>query len=155
MKVVFLEVEEELIDFLNRRKIKYSEVMLCPCCINVFDKEVEKELEKNNPYQSRKDARQDQHREFFFNKRGVTQKTQKPETYVSPYNVPPREWVGPIRRPTADMGKWKLIEFGMGSLYHDNSQKKHSYIPKKYMGKNPMTRTHWRRHKRNKKLPSK
>lgn len=31
MKVVYPKAEEELIDFLNRCKIKGSEVMLCPC----------------------------------------------------------------------------------------------------------------------------
>lgn len=37
MKVVFAKSEEELIDFLNRYKLKDFEVMLCPCYNAVFD----------------------------------------------------------------------------------------------------------------------
>lgn len=33
MKVVYPKAEEELVDFLNLCKLKYSEVMLCPRCL--------------------------------------------------------------------------------------------------------------------------
>lgn len=38
MKVVYPITEEKLIDFLNRYKLKHSEVMLCPRSISIFDK---------------------------------------------------------------------------------------------------------------------
>lgn len=60
MKVVFLKAEEELIDFLNRCKLKDFEAILCPCYNGVFDKEVTTELENTNPDQLKKVGRQDQ-----------------------------------------------------------------------------------------------
>lgn len=39
VKVVYLNAKEELIDLLNRCKRKRPEVMLCPQCSDVFDKE--------------------------------------------------------------------------------------------------------------------
>jgi len=41
--------EEELIDFLNRCRLKNSEVMLCPRCSSVFNKEATKRLENVVP----------------------------------------------------------------------------------------------------------
>ena len=41
--------EEELIDFLNRCRLKNSEVMLFPGCISLFDKEVTKSHENVAP----------------------------------------------------------------------------------------------------------
>lgn len=38
VKVIYLNVEEELVDFLNRYKLKGSEVMLCPRCNIMFDR---------------------------------------------------------------------------------------------------------------------
>lgn len=38
------KAEEELIKFLSRRRLKDSEVMLCPWCNSVFGKEVSKEF---------------------------------------------------------------------------------------------------------------
>lgn len=38
MKAFFPKTEEGLVDFLNRCKLKDSEVMLCPCCNVIFDK---------------------------------------------------------------------------------------------------------------------
>jgi hypothetical protein len=40
---------EELINFLNRCRLKNSEVMVCPRCCSVFDKEVTKSLENVVP----------------------------------------------------------------------------------------------------------
>ena len=137
MKVVFPKVEQELIDFLNRCKLKDSQVILCPCCTVVFDKEATKELEKINPYQSIRGGRQDKQRESFFNKQGVPKKPLKSKTYIPPSNVHPWECIGPALRSTTNKGKWKLIEVGTGYSYHNNSQtsNKYSYISKNYMGK--------------------
>jgi len=44
LKATYPTFEEELINFLNRCKLKNSEVMLCPRCSDVFDKEATKGL---------------------------------------------------------------------------------------------------------------
>jgi len=44
-KVAYPMAEEELIDFLNRCKLKNFEVMLCPRCSSVFNKEATKSIE--------------------------------------------------------------------------------------------------------------
>lgn len=46
IKVVYLNAGKELIDFLNCCKLKGSEVMLCPRCNVVFDKEDTKDLKQ-------------------------------------------------------------------------------------------------------------
>lgn len=65
MEVVFPKAKKELIDFLNRCKLKDLEVILCPCYITFFVREAEKEMEKTNPGQSKRVGRRDQHQEFF------------------------------------------------------------------------------------------
>ena len=49
LKTTYPTAEEELIDFLSRCKLKNSEVMLCPRCSVVFDKEATKGLEGSIP----------------------------------------------------------------------------------------------------------
>lgn len=71
MKVVYTKVEGDLIDFLNRCKIKGSEVMLYPCCSAVFNNEDAKDLEKVVPQQPRHFGRDRSKRKSIFNKRGV------------------------------------------------------------------------------------
>jgi hypothetical protein len=48
-KAAYPMAEEELIDFLNRCRLNNSEVMVCPRCCSVFDKEVTKSLENVVP----------------------------------------------------------------------------------------------------------
>jgi len=49
LKIAYPTAEEELIDFLNRCKLKNSEVMLCLRCSVVFDKETTKGLKGTIP----------------------------------------------------------------------------------------------------------
>ena len=49
LKTTYSTAEEELIDFLNRCKLKNYGVMFCPKCSNVFDKEATKGLEGSIP----------------------------------------------------------------------------------------------------------
>ena len=49
MRVAYPRAEEDLIDFLNRCKISNSNVMLCPRCSAVFDKEAAKSVERFPP----------------------------------------------------------------------------------------------------------
>lgn len=75
---------------------------------------------------------------------------------MSHSSAPVKEWPEPAGEKADEMGKWKKIEVGPRSSYLDNSQisKKYSYMSMKYMEKNPMTRTQWRKHHRNKKVAS-
>ncbi|PNX54353.1 hypothetical protein L195_g047971, partial [Trifolium pratense] len=50
VREVYPNAEEELVDFLNRCKLKNSEVMLCPRCSAVCDKEVTAGLQSVVPY---------------------------------------------------------------------------------------------------------
>lgn len=45
IKLAYPKAEEELMDFLNRCKLKNYEIMLCPKCSFVFHKEATKVLE--------------------------------------------------------------------------------------------------------------
>lgn len=54
VKEVYVKVEEYLIDFLNRCKIKNSEVILCPHCSAVFDKKVTKDIKEFNLQQPKR-----------------------------------------------------------------------------------------------------
>jgi len=49
LKTTYPITEEEFIDFLNRCKLKDSEVMLCPRCSVVFNKEATEGLESSIP----------------------------------------------------------------------------------------------------------
>lgn len=134
-------------------QVKNSEVMLSPRCNSVFDKEVAKKLERVNPYQAKKFVWRDKPKEPSSNKGKVPTKFQG-RTYVPTSNASPREWLHPDRKSQTSGGKWKIVNIDVSALYQDNSQvsKKYSHVFQNYMGKNPMTRTQWRRHQRNKKV---
>jgi hypothetical protein len=68
-KVACHMVEEELIDFLNRCRLKNSEVMLFPICSSVFDKEATKSIEGFIPkYKKRGKRSADDRPKFSFTK---------------------------------------------------------------------------------------
>lgn len=104
----------------------------------------------------KKNYRQDKTKELPSNKGKVPTRFQG-MTYVPSADATLREWLHPSKRSTTDRGKWKVVNVGYGSPYKYNSQvlKKYSYVSQNCMGKNPMTRTHWRRHHRNKKVTRK
>lgn len=86
LKVIFPKDEEGLIDFLNRCKLKYPEVMLYPRCNVDFNKEAVKKLENSNTKHMNKVDRQDQQQGFF--KREGPQKAHRPNTYVPHSDAP-------------------------------------------------------------------
>lgn len=147
------KAEEELVEFLNCFRSKDSEVILCPKCSSVFDKEVAKEMERRNPYQVQKFVRHDKPNEPFSRKGKGPTKFQG-RTYVPITDASPREWLRHARKSETGGGKWKVVNVDFGPSYRDNSQvsKKYSYVSQIYMGKNPMTMTQWKRHQRKKKV---
>lgn len=66
VKKVYVKVEEYLIDFLNRCKMKNSEVILCPRCSAVFDKKVTKDIKEFNLQQPKKRPWVDRRSKFTF-----------------------------------------------------------------------------------------
>src|ERR1044072_533713 len=164
MEEVFPSAGEDLVDFLNRSKLEDSEVMMFPRCSAVFDKKAAKSLQElkvqtvqpkskpdfdrkkgiafDNPPHGDHDKKYRRQRNYWGGK-----------SYVPPAVVPPNKWVTANPQAMPNQEKWKVIEVGEGSAYHDNSQmsKNYSYTSKNYMGKNPMTRTQWRRYQRKKK----
>lgn len=134
--MVYLKFEKELIKFLNRRKIKGSKVMLCPCYNAVFEIEATKSLKNIKHRQPRKNMRDDKISQFSFNKKGFPyNKYQRAshysrnqnKTYVPPTNVPLGEWIWPTGIPNIDQQKWKVIEVSVGSSYHDNYEVSKNY----------------------------
>lgn len=65
------------------------------------------------------------------------------KTYIQPSNASKGEYVRPSNQGWPNQQKWKVVNIGVGSSYHDNSHmtKKYSYGPHNYLGKNP-----WRGH---------
>lgn len=78
VNMVYHRVEDELIDFFNRCKLKDIEVMLCPCCSLVFNKKATKEVEKIIPqtYQPMRSGKQDKQGTFILDKRGIPHRVQ-------------------------------------------------------------------------------
>lgn len=69
IKTTYPTAEEELIDFLNRCKLKNSEVMLCPRGSAVFDKMTSKGLEGSTPKPKKRGKWSGDHRpQFSFTK---------------------------------------------------------------------------------------
>jgi hypothetical protein len=69
MKVAYPMAEEEQIDFLNRCRFKNSEVILCPRCNSVFDKEATKGLEGFIPKSKKRGKWSANHRQSFLSPR--------------------------------------------------------------------------------------
>ncbi|AES87910.2 hypothetical protein MTR_4g037440 [Medicago truncatula] len=65
-KAAYPMAEEELIDFLNRCRLKNYEVMLCPRCSSVFDKEATKSLKKFIPESKKRGKWSADHRPTFY-----------------------------------------------------------------------------------------
>src|ERR1044072_4035803 len=164
MEKVFPNAGEDLVDFLFRCKLEDTEVMLCPRCSAVFDKKAAKglqELKVQVPNPKSKSL-VDRRPNFSFDKPQFGDHDKKyrrqrnywgGKSYIPPAAVPPNKWITTNAQAKPNQKKWKVIEVGQGSAYHDNSQvsKNYSYTSKNYMGKNLMTRTQWRRYQRKKK----
>ncbi|KAH1247616.1 hypothetical protein GmHk_06G017478 [Glycine max] len=151
MKVVYPQAEEDLIDFLNRCKLENKIVMLCPRCSAVCDREATEGLKK---YQVvNKGAKQNQR--FDKGKRvmvqsNTNQKSGRRNTFAPPGSVPVEKWMhqGLIR-----FNKGAMEVGGSSGTKQIGPQEANKYSYRNnYRGKNPMTRTQWRRFQRQNKL---
>jgi len=164
LKIVSPTAEEELIDFLNRCKLKNSKVMLCPRCSAVFDKEATKGLEGSIPTPKKRGKWSGDHRpKFSFTKRYIPFINNSSTTnYVNkgyqgkafvPY-VPNQKWVQSTHK-NVQHGKNNAVKRSTSTV--DSNKNGISFESKKYAynnnykGKNLMTRTQWRRYQMSKK----
>ncbi|CAJ2646962.1 unnamed protein product [Trifolium pratense] len=153
MKVVYPGAEEELIDFLQRCKLNKSEVMLCPRCSAVFDKKATEGLNKFIPFRRNKEnwpKSRPMKRQNMAHAKPIHQRLGNSSTFVPSNNSPMNKWVhghaSNFVRNSVDKGSSSKSRSSQSG-----DSKKYAYR-NNYMGKNPMTRTQWRRHQRQQKL---
>jgi len=157
-KTAYASTEEELIDFLNRCRLKNFVVMLCPRCSVVFDKEATKGLEGFIPKPKKRGKWYGDHRPkfsltksyipFIYNSSttNYVNKSGQGKTLV-PY-APNQKWVQSAHK-NVQHGKNNVVE-KTSVLFVAFEWKKYAYRSN-YKGKNPMTRTQWGRYQRSKK----
>jgi len=167
LKTAYPTSEEELIDFLNRCKLKNYEVMLCPKCSVVFDKEATKGLESSIPKPKKRGKWYGDHRpKFSFTKSYIPFINNSSTTnYVNqsgqgknlvPY-APNPKWVQSTHK-NVQHGKNNMVKRNTSVVDNNNNgiafeSRKFTYS-NNYRGKNLMTRTQWRTYQRSKKCIS-
>jgi hypothetical protein len=145
MKVVYPQAEEELIDFLNRCKLNNKEVMLCPRCSAVFDKEAAEGLRNYKPFASQKGKWQNQRPD---KGKGVApglaiqQRLSRNNTFFPKTRVPVGHRVNG-QRVTFNKRNMDRGSSSNPNQKSSNESNKYSYR-NNYMDKNPMTMTQWR-----------
>jgi hypothetical protein len=170
LNTTYPTAEEELIDFLNRCKLKNFEEMLCPRCSAVFDKEATKGLEGSIPKPKKMGKWFANHRPKFsftnsyipYAPNGLLINNSSTTNYVNqsgqgiflvPY-APNQKWVQSTQKDVQH-GKNNVVKRNI-DVVNDNKNgnafesKKFAYR-NNYKGKNPMTRTQWRKYQRSKK----
>ncbi|XP_045802327.1 uncharacterized protein LOC123895902 [Trifolium pratense] len=148
MKVVYPGAEEELIDFLQRCKLNKSEVMLCPRCSAVFDKKATEGLNKFIPFRRNKENwpnSRPMKKQNMAHAKTIHQRLGNPNTFVPSNKSPMNKWVH------GHASNFVRNSVDKGSSSHSVDSKKYVYR-NNYKGKNPMTRTQWRRHQRQQRL---
>jgi len=161
MEVAYPKAEEDLIDFLNRCKISNTNVMLCPRCSTVFDKEAAKSIEGFLPHTKHEGGCFENHPKFGFNKRGFPYKMKSLEdnpgrnhkkTFNPPSKIPTDTWVFSWGKKTSystPPTKWVKRVATTPHQKEASNSKRYAYN-NNYKGKHPMTKTQWRRYQRQK-----
>jgi hypothetical protein len=133
--------------------------MLCPRCSDVFDKEAARNI---NLSRRGKENGLIKGLSFFFNKSDLTYKasTQKTflkksqmKTFTPPSKSPTEKWLfsgGKKSNYTAPPTKWVKRVTSTNAQKETSNPKKFAYN-NNYTGKNPMTKTQWRRFQHQKK----
>ncbi|WJX34091.1 hypothetical protein P8452_22239 [Trifolium repens] len=153
MKVVYPRAEEDLIDFLNRCKLKNKGVMLCARCSAVCDKEATAGLMKFQPVANRQGANpkppRDKGKGILTRPNNMVQIDRRP-TFLPSGSIPIERW---MHQGTIKFNKGAMEVGGSSGtkLSYSEDANKYSY-KNNYKGKHPMTRTQWRRFQRQKKL---
>ncbi|GAU44958.1 hypothetical protein TSUD_28930 [Trifolium subterraneum] len=167
IKVVYPKVEEDLLDFLMRCKAKNHQIMLCPRCSAVCDKEATAGLENYLPYV--KPKFNGPNRRLNFNS-GPNQYPNKGKAIMPKPSIHERigrkqTFLPSTKIPMGQWGHGRYAAFDKRIKHQGSSSKgwqtdaqpimamdasKYSY-KSNYKGKNPMTRTQWCRFQRQKK----
>ncbi|CAJ2662571.1 unnamed protein product [Trifolium pratense] len=184
VREMYPNAEEELVDFLNRCKLKNAEVMLCPRCSAVCDKEATAGLQNVVPYAENKrkwpKARPNQkawpYKGANWGKPitkglSIQQRLGPQNTFKPSGRAPVNQWVSgqyvTFNRRMMENGsssnvnvnivaepKGSKVVAGKETVNAATEVNKYSYR-NNYKGKNPMTRTQWRRFQRKQKLTAK
>lgn len=164
IKADYPDDEENLVDFLQRCKISHSRIMLCPRCIAMFDEEIALKFDGYRPrkFDPRRLPNGKNTLRFVYHDVGAphtidefckvfTQQGQK--TYKPATNILKDIWVKPTRQRGGGQPKWTKInpKMALPSRAKAKATSNMVHVPEGYKGENPMTRTQWRRHQRNKK----
>jgi len=174
IQVVFPKAKENLIDFLNRFKISSSPVMLCLRCSAIFDKKAAKNVKGFQPKTKRKGKWADKRPNFSFDKSNIPFKDTSPianqkkgpvETFTPPSKSPNNQWIfSEGKKPNhkslteqwVSSGGKRNIGYNNQNEMFDKKQEETSDSKRflhnvNYKGRNPMTKTQWRRFQRHKK----
>ncbi|WJX20372.1 hypothetical protein P8452_09935 [Trifolium repens] len=151
---VYPQAGETLLDFLQRCKENDGEATLCPHCSAMFDKKAAAGLNKFLPHCQGRNNWPNQ-RPTYSNvlnsqQAPVHQRLGPQKSFVPSSRTPVNQWV---HGRNMDYGQ-RNIEKGNSSNFNpkkDPESRKYDYR-NNYKGKNPMTRSQWRRYQRQKKV---
>src|ERR1051325_6373298 len=143
MADVYPKPEEELLDFLKRCKSQGSIVGLCPRCSALTDREA---VENFRLLQIARGRQQ-------WNRRDPRNAPQsRPKTYVPPADAPKDTWIKPqLGAETSNAAALREAKGKSVMNYRrEVTSERKSHVSENYMGRNPMSRTQWRRFQRKK-----
>ncbi|WJX16101.1 hypothetical protein P8452_06177 [Trifolium repens] len=151
---VYPQPGETLLDFLQRCKENDGEATLCPHCSAMFDKKAAAGLNKFLPHSQGRNNWPNQkptHSNVLNSQQApVHQRLGPQKSFVPSNRTPVNQWVH-----GRNMGYGQRnVEKGNSSNFNpkkDPESKKYDYR-NNYKGKNPMTRSQWRRYQRQKKV---
>lgn len=147
---VYPRADEDLVDFLYRCKNKGSQVCLCPRCVDVTDKVAAENFQKLQ-LGKRKGSGVDRVRQNERIPRKVVENAQaRPRSFVPSASAPRGTWIKPQGKLETPQGV-ATTRGGLAINYrHEFKSEKRTHVSENYLGKNPMSRTQWRRFQRHK-----
>ena len=152
------QMGESLMGFLVRCHKMGSEVLMCPWCSALYDGRTA-EAYKRIPYSQCWNNQSWNRERYINNARGIPKREDSPHpgarkqaTFKPPTNMPTGKWLkaGQNRTEAKGKSKWRSFEEGGRTAWafrrKFHSNKKQSHVSENYKGKNPMSRSKWRRH---------
>ena len=154
-KTAFPRENENLADFLQRCQKKKSEVMLCPRCSSIFDKKAAEHIQGVRAANKRRENVDLRHDPRRASQRGSNQE-KRPLTFRPPTNVPVDTWYKTSGRKRPSEERWHSFDVPRGSSLTQKKEPqvaapKVAQVSSNYKGRNPMSRSQWRRYQRRRK----
>ena len=139
-------------DFLQRCQKKKSEVMLCPRCSSIFDKKAAEHIQDVRAANKRRENVDLRHDPRRASQRGSNQE-KRPLTFRPPTNVPVDTWYKTSGRKRPSEERWHSFDVPRGSSLTQKKEPqvaapKVTQVSSNCKGKNPMSRSQWRRYQR-------